>query len=227
MKSLMHSFLVLAGFTLFFSSVIIYPIAAIERGFYFGGSAAYLMEAPNDFDGDTFLYNPNDPDTVYDIPDMASTSTGFAARFGIKAMIWALDFQFSQNIFEKVDTAINQLEGNVFMAFYDLNLKYYLMEDFRAGIYGIIGLGYSTITGEKIKLSGTSPNYRYSTTSYAGVGFNLGVGMDYYLTRNVFLYGEYLYRMNAYTLVDDLEIAEPLNAPYHSVYVGLAYALPK
>ncbi len=199
-------------------------LMALDQEFYVGFGGQYQMSAGSDFTGN-FGYIPSasaDTDYVFvDAPRVQADSTGFSGRLGFKSLFWALELQFTQSIFEKTRSSIDQLNGRIFSSFYDLNGKYYFYEGFRAGGYFIVGVGYSLLTEERIKYYA---NNTYGTASYSGVSANIGVGVDYYLTHNFYVYGEYLYRVNTYTVVDDLELNDPAYDPFHHLYFGAAYS---
>lgn len=203
--------------------------SAMEQGLYFGFGGNYHTVAGNtDFDGNHF-WRPADFSYAVDAPAFDRSGTGLAGRVGFKAMMWALEFQYSQTILNKTKSAFAptitpEIDGKLFFSFFDLNCKYYLFEGFRAGGYLILGLSYSTMTGEKIKWT---PGDYYSTATYSGVAANFGAGIDFYLTQQIFLYGEYLYRINGYTMIDDLELPETEDASFHGVFVGVCYAIPQ
>ncbi len=194
------------------------------NGLQLAVAGSYQTKMPGEFNGQSLP--TGEPmvtnKLIVDVPELTPDNYGITGRLGYKANRWAWEFQYNQSAVGKIATSLPLSASDLTMAFYDLNAKYYVFQPSSFQSYLIFGFGYATLSGTEMK---QSEDLAYGPGQYEGWGYNLGIGLSYYLNTTVFIFGDYMYRGLSYTMFDHSQLHEALSQPLHVIYLGLGYAL--
>lgn len=210
--------------TLFLMSVLIFAILFIilatgfANNYSFGIGGAAVSVFPGDFNGENFIFSDNGyyaDDQFFDMPYPTTNSTGFSLRAAFNRRFFTGEIQYAQSTHTKEKSSIfYEPEGSMTFSFIDFTAKFnlpILMID----LYLLTGMHYAILNVENGELYGDGRN---NDAFYYGAGFNIGAGISYYFTPFTSIYGEYVYRMTAFSQVNDVELGD-------TVYPGGSGAL--
>ncbi len=196
------------------------------NGLQLAVAGSYQTKMPGEFNGQSLPHTESmaTNKVIIDVPELPQNGYGITGRLGYKANHWAWEFQYNRSKVEKQTSSLPASEADLTMAFYDLNAKYYVFQPSKLQSYLIFGFGYATLSGAEMK---QSSDLSYGPAEYEGWGYNLGIGLSYYLNPMIFIFGDYMYRGLSYTTLDHDHLNEALSQPLHVIYFGLGYALSR
>lgn len=194
-----------------------------QNGLYFSIAGNYYSTASTEFTGSSIESDDENPGNwIIEIPKLLKESYGFSGQVGFKFKKWGAGLQYSQNFLKKDDILWVDTDPALLMAFYDINGKYYFIQQPAFTTYFIFGIGYSTLYGKELK---QWEDGSIDSSTYTGLCYNLGLGMNFYINHHLFLLGDYVYRGLSYTEVNEATLDNCLSHPLHTFHLGLGYNL--
>lgn len=146
--------------------------AFARQGFYLGAGVPYNTVG-GDFDGKSFLVGPDD---IIIQPEIdGGFGYGILAGYGFTPA-WALELSY---LASSHDAEFLGGSGDVKYSAFNIDLKYSLLTSQATQPYFRVGIGFPKLVVEDGSASFLG---QVGDAEYTGVGLNLGVGVDHYVT---------------------------------------------
>ena len=165
---------------------------------------------------DTITYNSGT--SIYDVPDV-DNGMGFGVALGVTGPGASGEIGYVRTVHDTSSTfpGIGAQEA-AFNAI-DFNLKIHLTRENRFRPYVLLGIGIPWITITDSEFQGGSS---FDDETFVGISGNLGGGIVFYLTEQLFINAGAMYRFSSFGSVDGNDI-ERLYAGSPSFTVGMGF----
>lgn len=205
------------------STLVIWGISTsvfAKEGFYLGAGIPYNTIG-GDFKGDTFLVGPSD---IIIQPEIdGGFGFGIVAGYGFNnELSLELSYLVSSHDAEFIGESVD-----VKYSVFNIDLKYSFLTSQATQPYLLVGVGFPKLVVEDGSETRSFLPFRVGDAEYTGVGWNLGVGVDHYVTPNVSIGAGATYRIVKYDeaegVVGSGEIGDSLKGNGFGLMLGAAY----
>ncbi|MBI5745738.1 MAG: outer membrane beta-barrel protein [Nitrospirae bacterium] len=173
-----------------------------KEGFYLGLGLPYNT-IDGDFKGNSVLSGHNDLIIIPDIDGAFGVGLlfGYVTHYGFAPdQLFAIEGSFLLSVH---DAEFQGQRGTVDYSLVNFDLKYLFMTSKAIEPYLLIGISLADLTIENGAVSLTTG--KEGDALLTGVGLNLGIGLDYYLTKNISLGTGVIYRIISYDIAEGVE----------------------
>lgn len=226
MKKIVISFL----FVFFLCQTLFAQKNNTPFNYYIWGNATY-NSIGGDFDGKgTYTIEDLGNDNTVILPEIEPAvgwEIGFGFSKGNHKLGVALGYTEFNTTFEGSSFRDDESAEDANIGYYEANYGYRFLDKKRLNLFGVLGIGVNTKmtnkTYEELMLS--------SSTKYKALNINLGINMEYYLTKRLYLSTAVMYKLSNHGMVEIGSRGEysisGLNGSWLSVNLGVGVKLGK
>ena len=169
-----------------------------------------------DFD-DSLLYT--DGTTIYNVPDVDG-GNGFGVTLGATWPAASVEIGYQRTMHD-TDTILPGVgEQDAAFNAIDLNVKIHVIRESRFRPYVLLGFGipWITIDNNMVNSDGSLDD-----ETFTGISGNVGGGLAFYLTEQIFINGQAMYRWSSFGSIEGNSLDDNVGASGPSFSLGLGY----
>ena len=186
-----------------------------KNGTYLIGSWIVGNAVGGDFDDQTFYTSDT---AVYDVPSI-DDGQGFAVALGGTSAGASFEISYMRTIHDTHSSFVDIGDQEAAFNAIDFNIKIHIIKEGRLRPYVLLGVGIPWITVENSMFEFGS----YHDETFVGISGNLGGGLAYYVTPQVFVNAGVVYRWSSFGSIEGTSLDDNVGASGPSFSLGLGY----
>jgi len=217
-------------FVLFLSQILMAQNDNAPFNYYIWGNATY-NNIGGDFDGKgTYTIEDIGTDNTVILPEIEPAvgwEIGFGVSKGNHKLGVALGFTKFNTTFEGSSFHDDENAEDANIGYYEANYGYRFLNKKRLNLFGALGIGVNT----KMTNGTYEESYYSSFTRYKAININLGINMEYYVTKRLYLNTSVMYKLSNHGMVEigrgEVNSISGINGSWLSINVGVGVKLGK
>jgi opacity protein-like surface antigen len=155
---------------------------------------------------------------MYNVPKV-KTGSGFGIALGGRSDTWAYELNYfeTSHVSNTLFTDIGSQDAS--FGVFDIDFKFDLTRS-QLRPYVKLGMGLTSLTIDNSKIN---MNEEYLNETFRGYCYNLGGGLEYFITKNWAIDACVVYRFNKFRTVDSISIENSLSGSGTNLLLGIAY----
>lgn len=198
--------------------------------YYIWGNATY-NSIGGDFDGKgTYTIENLVNDNTVILPEIEPAvgwEIGFGVSKGNHRLGGALGYTEFNTTFEGSSFRDDENTEDANIGYYEANYGYRFLDKKRLDLFGVLGIGVNT----KMTNGTYEESYYSSFTRYKAININLGINMEYYVTKRLYLNTSVMYKLSNHGMVEigrgGVNSISGINGSWLSINVGVGVKLGK